>query len=309
VPGSEHAITSNEAFFLKRLPRRVVIVGGGYIAVEFAGIFHGLGAEVIQLYRGPLFLRGFDDDVREALAREMRRRGIDLRFDTNVTRIEKSGEGLRATLTTGEVLEADALEFATGRHPNSAGIGLEEVGVQLDSNGAVVVDAYSRTHVPSIHAIGDLTDRMALTPVAIHEGIALTRTLFGNQPTAFDYENVPTCVFSQPNIGTVGLTESHARERHGDDAIDVYKASFRPLKHTLTGSDEETLMKLVVHRESDRVLGCHMVGPDAGETMQGLAIALKCGATKAQFDATVGIHPTAAEEFVTMREKALGPTD
>jgi glutathione reductase (NADPH) len=309
LPGSEHAVTSNEAFFLKRLPRRVVIVGGGYIAVEFAGIFHGLGAEVIQLYRGPLFLRGFDDDVREALAREMRKRGIDLRFDTNVTRIEKSGEGLRATLTTGEVLEADALEFATGRHPNSAGIGLEEVGVQLDSNGAVVVDAYSRTNVPSVHAIGDLTDRMALTPVAIHEGMALTRTLFGNQPTAFDYENVPTCVFSQPNIGTVGLTESHARERHGDDAIDIYKASFRPLKHTLTGVDEETLMKLVVHRESDRVLGCHMVGPDAGETMQGLAIALKCGATKAQFDATVGIHPTAAEEFVTMREKAPGPSD
>ncbi|UCE87543.1 MAG: glutathione-disulfide reductase, partial [Deltaproteobacteria bacterium] len=307
VPGAEHAITSNEAFFLERPPRRVVIVGGGYIAVEFAGIFHGLGAEVTQIYRGPLFLRGFDDDVREALAREMIRRGIDLRFDAKLERIEKREAGLRVTLTTGEVVDADLVEFATGRYPNSAGIGLEAAGVERAPNGAVRVDAYSRSSVPSIHAIGDVTDRLALTPVAIHEGMALARTLFRNEPTSLDYENVPSCVFSQPNIGTVGLTERAARERHGDGAIDVYTTRFRPLKHTLTGVDEKTLMKLVVHRDSDRVLGCHMVGPDAGETMQGLAIALTCGATKAQFDATVGIHPPAAEEFVTMREKVASP--
>jgi glutathione reductase (NADPH) len=304
VPGAEHAITSNEAFFLEALPRRVLIVGGGYIAVEFAGIFHGLGAQVTQLYRGPLFLRGFDDDVRKALAAEMVKRGIDLRFDTNVERIERVEKGLRATLCSGEALETDCVQFATGRHPNTKDLGLEAAGVALDRGGAVIVDEYSRSNVGSISAIGDVTDRLALTPVAIHEGMALAKTLFGNEPTRPDHANVPSCVFSQPNVGTVGLTEGEARERHGDAAIDVYKTSFRPLKHTLTGTDEATLMKLVVHRESDRVLGCHMVGPDAGETMQGLAVAIQCAATKAQFDATVAIHPTAAEEFVTLREKA-----
>ena len=303
VPGIEHAITSNEAFFLEGRPNRVVIVGGGYIACEFAGIFHGLGAEVTQLYRGDLFLRGFDDDVRRTLAEEMVKKGIDLRFDTHVERIERGEKGVRLALTTGDAIEADLVEFATGRHPNTAGLGLAEAGVELDTTGAVIVDEYSRTSVESVYAIGDVTGRMALTPVAIHEGMALAKTLFGGEPTAPDYENVPTCVFSHPNVGTVGPTERAARERYGRGAIDVYRSRFRPLRHTLTGIDEQTMMKLLVHRETDRVLAAHMVGPDAGEIMQGLAIAIRAGATKAQFDATVGIHPTAAEEFVTMREK------
>jgi glutathione reductase (NADPH) len=302
VPGSELVFTSNEAFHLKTLPRRVLIVGGGYIAVEFAGIFHGLGAEVVQLYRGPLFLRGFDDDVRAALAVEMRKKGIDLRFDANVARIEKSDDGLRATLEDGSVEEADGILYATGRKPLTASLGLEEAGVELAPNGAVVVDAFSRSSVPSIWAIGDATDRINLTPVALHEGMALAATLFDGRPTQPDHETVPSAVFSNPPIGTVGLTEARAREVYG--AVDVYRSRFRPLRHTLTGVDEETLMKLVVDPASDRVVGLHMLGPDAGEIVQGFAVALKAGATKAQFDATIGIHPTAAEEFVTLREKS-----
>jgi glutathione reductase (NADPH) len=299
IPGIEHAISSNEAFHLKELPRRVVVVGGGYIAVEFAGIFNGLGSRTTELYRGELFLRGFDDDVRRTLADEMRKKGIDLRFGASIARIEKHGGILRARLDDGVELEADQILYAIGRAPNIAGLGLEQAGVALDGAGAVVVDEYMRTSVPSIWAIGDVTNRLNLTPVAIHEGMAVAASLFADRPTAPDYSDVPTAIFSQPPVGTVGLTESAARERFGD--LDVYRTSFRSLRNTLTGSEEKTLMKLVVDRASQRVVGAHMVGPEAGEIIQGIAIALKCHATKAIFDATIGIHPTAAEEFVTMR--------
>jgi glutathione reductase (NADPH) len=301
IPGKEHAITSNEAFFLDDLPKRVIVVGGGYIAVEFAGIFNGLGSKVTQLYRGPHFLRGFDDDVRHFLADEMRKKGVDLQFNTNIARIEKRGDALLAEMEDGSEMEADVIMYATGRNPNARGIGLEEAGVELNGKGAVVVDDYFKTSVDSIYAIGDVIDRIALTPVAIAEGMVLADNLFRGGSGTMDYADVPTAVFSQPNIGTVGLTEAQAREKYG--AVDIYTSSFKPMKHTLTGSDEQTFMKLIVDRASDRVIGFHIVGPDAGETTQGVGIAFKCGATKAQFDATVGIHPTAAEEFVTMREK------
>jgi glutathione reductase (NADPH) len=300
LPGIELAISSNEAFHLGELPRRAIIVGGGYIAVEFAGIFHGLGAEVTQLYRGPLFLRGFDDDVRQTLADEMRKKGIDLRFSARAARLERVDGGIRVHLEDGSTLDADLVLYATGRRPLTADLGLAEVGVEVNENGAIPVDEHSRTSVPNIWAIGDVTDRIQLTPVAIHEGMCLARTLFKGEPTRPDHEDVASAVFSQPPIGTVGLTESQARERHGE--VDVYRSRFRPLKHTLTGRDEQTLMKLVVDRASQRVVGAHMVGPDAGEIIQGIAIAVKMRATKAQFDATIGIHPTAAEEFVTMRQ-------
>jgi len=299
IPGIEHAITSNEAFYLKDLPRSVIVVGGGYIAVEFAGIFNGLGARTTELYRGELFLRGFDDDVRRTLADEMRKKGVELRFGANVARIEKQGSSLRAVLADGTALEAEQILYATGRAPNVAGLGLEAAGVVLDDAGAVVVDELLRTSVPGIFAIGDVTNRLNLTPVAIHEGMAVAATLFAGRPTSPDHADVPTAVFSQPSIGTVGLTESAARERYG--ALDVYRTSFRPLRHTLTGREEKTMMKLVVDRASQRVVGAHMVGPDAGEIIQGIAIAIKLRATKADFDRTIGIHPTAAEEFVTMR--------
>jgi glutathione reductase (NADPH) len=298
-PGSEYAITSNEIFFLPTLPRKMIIVGGGYIAVEFAGIFHGLGVEVTQLYWDRLFLRGFDDDCRKTLADEMRKKGVDLRFDADIEKIEKRGAGLRATLNGGGTIEADQILYATGREPNTRSLGLDNTAVQMKENGAIVVDDYSQTHVGSIYAIGDCTDRMMLTPVAIAEGRAVAETLFNNNPMKPHYINVPSVVFGQPNLGTVGLTETEARERYSD--VDVYKTSFKPLKHTLTGRDERTMMKIVVDHVTDKVLGCHMVGPDAGEIIQGLAVAMNCGATKAQFDATIGIHPTAAEEFVTMR--------
>ena len=299
TPGIEHAITSNEAFHLTELPRRVILVGGGYIAVEFASIFNGLGVETVQLYRGPLFLRGFDDDVRRALAEEMRGKRIDLRFNLNVQKIEKTNASVVATLTDGSTLEADQIMYATGRLPATRDLGLVEAGVELNSKGAVIVDEYSRSTVPSIWAIGDVTDRIKLTPVAIHEGIALAQTLFGNRPTKPDHEDIPSAVFSQPPIGAVGLTEARARERYRE--IEIYRSHFRPLKHTLTGRDEKTMLKLIVDRTSNRVVGAHMVGPDAGEIIQGIAIAVKCRATKAQFDATIGIHPTTAEEFVTLR--------
>lgn len=301
IPGKEHAITSNEAFFLESLPKRVLMVGGGYIAVEFAGIFNGLGCDVTQLYRGPHFLRGFDDDVRNFLADEMRKKGVDLRFNANIARIVRKGDVYLATLEDGTEIETDLVMYATGRAVKSRGIGLEEAGVELAPNGAVKVDDYFKTSVDSIYALGDVIDRVALTPVAIAEAMVLAGNLFRNQSRMADYEDIPTAVFSQPNIGTVGLTEAQAREKYG--AVDIYASSFRPMKHTLSGSEEKTFMKLVVDRASDRVVGFHMVGPDAGETTQGVGIALKCGATKAQFDATIGIHPTAAEEFVTMREK------
>ena len=305
VPGAEHAVTSNEAFFLDSLPARVIIVGGGYIAVEFAGIFHGLGAETIQLYRGPLFLRGFDDDVRSTLAAEMKKKGVDVRFDSNVTKIEKADGALSVTLEDGSAVETNLVMYATGRAPNTKGLGLEEAGVALDAKGAVVVDDYSKTTVDNIYAVGDVTNRVNLTPVAIREGHLVAETLFNGNPTKTDHTNVPSAVFSQPSIGVVGLTEARARERYGE--VDVYRSAFRPMKHTLSGRDEKTLMKLVVDRASDRVVGVHMVGPDAGEIIQGIGVAIKCGATKAQFDATIGIHPTSAEEFVTMRETAPEP--
>ncbi|HXG53060.1 MAG TPA: glutathione-disulfide reductase [candidate division Zixibacteria bacterium] len=302
VPGAELAITSNEAFHLPALPGKVVIVGGGYIAVEFAGIFHGLGAKVVLVHRGPALLRGFDEDIRCSLGEEMAKRGIDLRFNVRVERIESRGGGLRVALSSGAVVEADRVLYATGRAPNTRGLGLEEAGVALKPNGAVAVDDYSRTSVESVYAIGDCTDRMMLTPVAIAEGRAVAETLFNQNPMRPSYANVPTAVFSTPSVGTVGLTEGDARERYGE--IDVFRTSFRPLKHTLTGRDERTMMKIVVDRRTDRVLGCHMVGEEAGEIIQGFAVAMNCGATKAQFDATIGIHPTAAEEFVTMRTRA-----
>jgi len=303
IPGADLAVTSNELFSLERLPKRAIIVGGGYIAVEFACIFHGLGVDVTELYRGPLFLRGFDGDVRSHLADQIRARGVDLRFETNVTAIEKTDSGIRASLTDGSSLDADLILFATGRHPNTANLGLEDAGVELGSKGEIRVDAYSRTNVPSIWAIGDVTDRINLTPVAIHEGVCLSETLFNDNPRSPDHENVPAAVFSQPPVGTVGLTEEAARERF--DAVDVYRSTFRALKQTLTNGPERTMMKLIVDRASDRVVGLHMVGPDAGEIVQGFAVAIKAGATKADFDATIGIHPTSAEEFVTMRT----PTD
>jgi glutathione reductase (NADPH) len=305
IPGSEHAITSDEAFQLTELPDRVLIVGGGFIAVEFAGIFHGLGAEVTLAYRGEQILRGFDDDVRRHLHHELVGKGIDLRLHSEVARIERRADGsLLAALTTGarvEQVEADAVMFATGRVPTTADLGLEAAGVRLDERGAVVVDEYSTSSVANIHAVGDVTDRIALTPVAIRDGAALATTLFGGRPVAVDHRDVPHAVFSQPPVGTVGLTELAAVAVFG--GVDVYATTFRPLKYTLSGRNERTLVKLVVDAASQRVVGAHMVGPDAPEIIQGIAIAVKAGLTKEQFDATVAIHPTAAEEFVTLREK------
>jgi glutathione reductase (NADPH) len=301
IPGAALGVISDDAFDLATLPRRIAIVGGGYIAVEFAGIFNGLGVETILVYRGEMILRGFDDDVRRHLAAEMAKKGVTLRLETNLTKLERKGSALGATMTRGDTLEVDQVLFATGRAPNVAGLGLDRAGVELNKQGAVAVDAYSRTNVGSIYAIGDVTDRINLTPVAIHEGMCFAETLFNDRPMRPDYRDVATAVFSSPPVATVGLTEADARAQYG--RIDVYRTAFKPLKHTLSGRDERTLMKLVVDAVSDRVIGCHMVGPDSAEIIQGLAIAVKGGATKALFDATIGIHPTAAEEFVTMREK------
>ena len=313
VKGIEHAVSSNEMFHLDALPERAAVVGGGYIAVEFAGILNGLGVETTLIYRGPLFLRGFDSGVRAFVADELRKKGITLRFDTNVCEIERREEDLLLHLTgasaggdesamEGETgtLGVDLVLYATGRAPLVADLGLEAVGVERKANGAIVVDDHFQTSVPSIYAIGDVIDRVQLTPVAITEAMALAKTLYAGEPTTVDYDTIPTAVFCQPNIGTVGWTEEEARVHCGD--IAVYESAFRPMKHTIAGGDERTLMKLIVETATDRVVGAHMVGPEAGEIIQGLGVALKAGATKAQFDATVGIHPTAAEEFVTMRE-------
>jgi glutathione reductase (NADPH) len=299
IPGAEFGITSDQVFHLEKQPEKIIIMGGGYIAVEFAGIFNGLGTEVMLNYRGPLFLRGFDDDVRSTLAEEMRKRGIDLRFDTLVDRIECKGEDYAVTMNSGEVVEGDHLLCAIGRVPNTAGLGLEEVGVGLTDHGAVIVNENLETSVSGIYAIGDCIDRVALTPVALAEGMAIAETLFNDNPTVVDYTNIPSAVFSQPNIGTVGLTEAEARADGYD--VEIYRSTFRPMVHTMSGRDERTMMKLVVDRKTDKVLGVHMVGPEAGEIVQGMAVAIKAGATKATFDRTIGIHPTAAEEFVTMR--------
>ena len=301
IEGAGHGITSNEAFHLPSLPRRIVVVGGGYIAVEFAGIFNGLGAETTMVVRRDLILRGFDHDVRETLQREMARKGIIFRTNTEIVGIARVGDHYRCTTAAGEAVETDLVMFATGRSPNTHDLGLERLGVTLNKAGAIAVDEWSQTTVPGLYAIGDVTDRINLTPVAIMEGHLLANSLFANRPAKPDHTNVPSAVFSQPPVGTVGLTEEEARRVHGE--IDVYATSFRPMKYTLSGRQQQTFMKLVVDASSQRVVGAHMVGDDAAEIVQGLAVAIKAGATKQQFDATVGIHPTAAEEFVTMRTR------
>ena len=299
IPGKEHVISSNEAFFLESLPDKVIVVGGGYIAVEFAGIFHGLGVETTLLYRGDLFLRGFDRDLRETLTEEMIKKGINIQFNSNISSIEKTHTALTATLEDGTKLEAGQIMYATGRKPMTENLGLDNVQIELNSKGAIKVNDEYQTNVPSIYAIGDVTDRVQLTPVALAEGMVLAHRLYDGQDGAVDYNDIPTCVFSQPNMGTVGLTEEEAREQYGD--IDIYKSKFTPMKLSLTDSDEKTLMKLIVDKKTDKVVGVHMLGPDAGEIIQGIGIAIKAGATKKIFDSTIGIHPTAAEEFVTMR--------
>ena len=300
VPGAEHAITSNEAFHLEELPEHITIVGGGYIAVEFAGIFNGLGVQTTLLYRGEQILRGFDDDLRDMLHEEMGKKGIDVRVMSDIASIEPNGGKYDLTLKNGDHLSTGLVMYATGRKPNVSGLGLETAGVDLGWNGHVVVDEYSKTSVDNIYAVGDVTDRANLTPVAIREGAAFAETVYNDNPVAVDHTTIPTAVFSQPEIGTVGLTEAEAREMCRK--LDIYKSSFRPMKHTLSGSDEKMLMKIIVDGESQRVVGCHIMGPDAGEMAQLLGIALKMGATKADFDATIAVHPTAAEELVTMRE-------
>jgi glutathione reductase (NADPH) len=304
LEGRELAITSNEAFHLESLPRRICIVGGGYIAVEFAGIFNSLGVETVVIYRGEKILRGFDDDLRDHLANEMRKKGIEFRLRSDVAKIERSGNGVRVTCIDDTVFGAGQIMYATGRIPNVIGLELEKVGVELTPHYAVKVDEYSRSSVDNIHAIGDVTNRLNLTPVAIREGHAFADTVFGGRDIKVDHKNVPTAVFSQPEIGTVGMTETEARAL--SPRIDIYKTSFRPMRHTITGRDERMLMKLVVDGGTDKVLGCHIVGPDAGEMAQLLGIAVKMGATKADFDATMALHPTAAEELVTMRQKWTG---
>ncbi|WP_460423833.1 glutathione-disulfide reductase [Pseudomonas sp. ZL2] len=301
IQGKELAISSNEAFYLKDLPKRVLVVGGGYIAVEFAGIFQGLGAKTSLLYRGDLFLRGFDGGVRDHLKEELEKRGMDLQFNSDIQRIERQDDGsLKATLKDGRELVADCVFYATGRRPMLDNLGLENTGVELDPRGFIRVDDLYQTTAPSILAIGDVIGRVQLTPVALAEGMAVARRLFKpEQYRPVDYLNIPTAVFSQPPIGTVGLTEEQALEQ--GHKVQIFESRFRPMKLTLTDVQEKTLMKLVVDADTDRVLGCHMVGPDAGEIIQGLGIALKAGATKQQFDETIGVHPTAAEEFVTLR--------
>lgn len=304
IPGREHAITSNEAFYLESLPRRVLVVGGGYIAVEFASIFHGCGADTKLLYRGELFLRGFDGSLRDHLKDEMIKKGVDLQFNADIVHIDKQADGsLLATLEDGRTLEADCIFYATGRRPMLDNLGLEKAGVALDARGFIAVDDEYRTSVSSILAIGDVIGRVQLTPVALAEGMAVARRLFKpEQYRKVDYTTIPTAVFSLPNMATVGLTEEEAREQGYN--VTIFESRFRPMKLTMTDSLERSLMKLVVDAETDRVLGCHMAGPDAGEIMQGLGVALKAGATKQMFDDTLGIHPTAAEEFVTMRTPA-----
>jgi glutathione reductase (NADPH) len=304
LPGIEHVITSNEAFHLKELPRRIVVAGGGYVAVEFAGIFAGLGADTTLLYRGEEILRGFDDDLRKGLHAEYERRGIRVVCGQVLGKIERTPGGLTGTLSGGETIAADQIMLAIGRSPNTADLGLEQAGVKLDKTGAIVVDAFSQTSTPSIYAVGDVTNRVNLTPVAIREGHAFADTVFGGKLIAVDHTDVPSAVFSTPEIGTVGLTEAEARKSYAK--IDIYKSRFRPMRLTLTPRQEWMLMKLVVDGTTDRVLGVHIMGPDAGEMAQLLGIAIKMGARKSDLDATIAVHPTAAEELVTMQEKWTG---
>ena len=299
IEGKELAITSNEAFFLETLPNKIIIVGGGYIAVEFASIFKGLNIETSLIYRGPLFLRGFDKDLREVLSNEMEKKGIELIFNNNIKKIKKSNAEINTELDDGQELKADQVMFATGRIPNCSNIGLDEVGVKLDAEGAIEINSNYQTSISSIYAVGDVTNRINLTPVALAEGSIVANNLFNNTSKIASYENIPTCVFSQPNIATVGLTEDEARKKYKD--ITVYKSLFTPLKLTLTQNNEKSFIKLITNKKTNLVIGAHMVGENAGEIMQGIAIAIKAGATKDIFDSTIGIHPTLAEEFVTMR--------
>ena len=312
IPGHEHGKTSDEIFYIEELPRRIVIVGGGYIGVEFACIFAGMGAEVHLVHRREMILnKGFDDDITLFLADEMKKLGIEVNLGCTLTAIEEQDDGtLKVSLDDAYTMETDLVMWATGRSPNTRGLGLEEVGVELGDWGQIIADDQCRTSVASILACGDVVGKMALTPVALEEGMMIARNLFDpsvTEPMSMDYDLIPTAVFSYPNLGMVGLTEQEARARHGN--VVIYRSEFRGMKHTLTGRDTRTLMKMVVDGDTDRVLGCHMAGPDAGEIIQGLAVALKAGATKRDFDRTVGIHPTAAEEFVTMRTPAPPPTD
>lgn len=302
IPGCELGFNSDDAFYLDELPQRVLVVGGGYIGVEFAGIFHGFGLETTLSYRRELFLRGFDHDLRTALAQEMRAKGVEILFETDVCGMRETDEGIECEFATSELMAPrvfDGVMFATGRLANTAGLGLEAVGVEMDALGNVPVDAYSRTNIDNVFAIGDVTNRINLTPVAIHEGMCLAATLFDGEVTAPDHDNVASAVFSHPEIATVGLTEEAARER---GEVTIFESRFRPMKLTLGGIEEKTLMKLVVDAGSDRILGVHVIGRDAAEIVQGAAIAVKMGATKADFDRTMGIHPTAGEELVTMRD-------
>ena len=300
IPGIEHVISSNEVFHLERFPERIVIQGGGYIALEFASIFNGLGSDVTLIYRGDNILRGFDDDVRKHVRGEMEKAGITLLTSCTVDRVERHDDLFTAHLSNGSSVAADQVMFAIGRHPSIKGLGLEKAGVALDpKSGGIAVDEYSRTNVPHIYAVGDVTHRFNLTPVAIREGHAFADTVFGNKPTRVDRDDIPTAVFSQPQVGTVGLTEEVARQRY--ERVDIYKADFRPIKATMSGSTSRVLMKLVVDGSTDHVLGCHIVGPEAAELTQVVAIAIKMNATKADFDATMALHPTSAEELVTMR--------
>jgi len=306
LPGIEHAITSNEAFHLSELPKRVVVVGGGYIAVEFAGIFNGLGVETTVVHRGPNLLRGFDDDVREFVASQMEERGIKIRLGAQIGSIEKTADGLVGACVDGHKLNADVIMFAVGREPYTEGLGLDAAGVELDAAGAVKVDDYSRTNVDNIWAVGDVTNRINLTPVAIREGQAFALTEFHDQPTRFDHEMVASAVFSQPPVGSVGLSEADARHQYGNK-IDIYLGNMRPMKETFYGGHTRALMKLVVEQGTEKILGCHVVSPDAPEIIQMAAVALKMGVTKPQWDSTCAVHPTLAEELVTMREKHMPP--
>jgi len=300
IPGIEHVISSNEAFHLPEFPSRILIQGGGYIAVEFACIFAGLGAEVILIYRGDNILRGFDDEVRSHLRAELERTGIRILTGRTVAAVEQRATGMRATLSDGHALETDRVMFAIGRRPNVAGFGLEAAGVKLADNGGIAVDGYSLTSAPNVYAIGDVTNRVNLTPVAIREGQAFADTVFGKRPTAVDHAHVATAVFSEPEVGVIGMTEAMARARLA--AVDIYRASFRPMKATLSGRGTKMLMKLVVDAATDCVVGCHIVGPDAAELIQVVAVLVTMKARKADFDATMALHPTAAEELVTMRK-------
>ena len=306
MPGRELAVVSDAMFDLPDFPKRLLVMGGGYIGCEFASLFRGLGAHVTLVNRGAHILNGLDDDVREALAREMGRQGIDLRMTAQVETLRREGDGLVAMLSRGQQIEADTVLLATGRKPNTAGMGLDAAGVKLDARGAVVVDAQYRSSVPSVLAIGDVSSRLALTPVALAEAMVVVDQLFGDGQRRMGYDNVPTAVFTHPNVATCGLTEAAARAKFGEKGVRIFAADFKALRHTLSGRDERTFIKLVVDAKSDCVVGLHMVGADAGEIVQGFAVAMNAGATKAQFDSTIGIHPTTAEEFVTLREPMVG---